>query len=155
MYEANSVHVMLSKYIHRLKTRASHLYSLYSAHTVLVTLSIHLSHFLAFTRVLFPFHDTIRYENDTMCILYAVQWKGFVCALCVENERYYREVYRIKYIDRLCIYNNIHFFFVVDGESLLVIGYTIESNVCASVCSLCRERALSLVLSLFLSFGSL
>lgn len=80
LYEANSVHVMLSKYIHRLKTRASHLYSI--QHT--------LAHTLALTRSIGPvrsrsrlccFHFTIPYHTIRYDV-YAVQWKGFVCALC-------------------------------------------------------------------------
>lgn len=84
LYEANSVHVMLSKYIHRLKTRASHSYSIQRthAHTHTRSLSIHPSIPFALVHAcavsISPCH-AIRY--DTMrCVCCAVE-RVCVCAM--------------------------------------------------------------------------
>lgn len=72
LYEANSVHVMLSKYIHRLKTRASHLYSMQHTHKHTHTLTHSLSIGPIYSRSrLCCFHFTIPY--DTMCARCAVE----------------------------------------------------------------------------------
>lgn len=90
--------------IHRLKTRASHfvfcVQNSTAQHSTTLVHSLFIFPFFSHSLVHSCIVSISRYHTIRYDVFY-IYWVERVCVRYVE--RYYREVYRIKYIDRLCI----------------------------------------------------